>query len=225
MNPHPPPVLTPPSTPPARKQRPWILYTLGGVMTALLLVIATFAILLWWSQRPIKPVVLTEAERTTLEQKLDVIEATPSAAAPAEADKPDRSYTPGGHTLILSEREINGLLNENTELGETVRLEFARDAIHAYIAAPIPEDVPVVGGRVFRARGRFRLSLPENATPVAVLEDVTVYGVSLPNAWLGGMKGENLLADVIGADNDKPLLQGVKSLRLEPGALVLELEE
>jgi len=206
-----------------KKKRPLLLYVLGGMMTVFLGIIAVFAILLWWSQRPIKPTILTAHEKSTLNQKLEVLSTKPGEMPPEV--EPDRFYTPGSHTLQLSEREINGLLNENTDLGQKVRLEFGRDAINAYIAAPIPDDVPMVGGKMFRARGRFKLSLAEGQAPVALLEDVTIYGVSLPKAWLGGLKGENLLKDAFGDRNGDPLIKGVKSLRIQPGAIVLELEE
>jgi hypothetical protein len=42
---------------------------------------------------------------------------------------------------------------------------------------------------------------------------------------LGGIKGENLLGEAITGNNQAPLLKGIKSLRVEPGALVLEVED
>jgi len=137
----------------------------------------------------------------------------------------DRSYTPGSKVFKLTEREINGLLNANTDLGNSVRLEFARDAINAYVAVPIPKDFPVGGGRTFRARSRFGLSLGNDGAPYAVLEDVTILGLSLPKAWLAGVKGQNLLGEATGQRNGKPVLRGIKSLHVEPGALVLEVED
>jgi hypothetical protein len=137
----------------------------------------------------------------------------------------DRPYVPGSKVLRLTERELNGLLNANTDLGKTLRLELGRDAINAYVATLIPEDVPVLGGKMFRARARFRVLVTKGAAPYAVLEDVTVFGLSLPKAWLGGLKGENLLAKAVGERNGAPVLQGVKSLRVEPGALVLEVDD
>ena len=59
----------------------------------------------------------------------------------------------------------------------------------------------------------------------AILEDVTVFGLSLPKAWLGGLKGENLIGQAMGERNGTPVFQGIKSLRVEPGALVLEVED
>jgi hypothetical protein len=132
---------------------------------------------------------------------------------------------PGEKVLRLTEREVNGLLNANTDLGKTVRLEFGNDAINAYLAVPIPADFPIGGGKMFRARGRFRVSLGNGGAPFAVLEDVTVFGLSLPKAWLGGLKGENLISQAVGQRNGAPVFRGVKSLRGEPGALVLEVED
>src|SRR6185436_19983171 len=167
-------------------------------------------------QRPIKPVVLSAAEQAAVDKKLEHLgEKSGDAARAPTAERTatplelDRPYVPGSKVLRLTERELNGLLNANTDLGKTVRLEFGRDAINAYVAAPIPEDVPVLGGKMFRARGRFRLSLPNGAAPQAVLEDVTIFGLSLPKAWLGGLKGENLLTDAVGERNGAPILQGI----------------
>ncbi len=248
----PPAVATSPS--PKRRGR-WLLYGCGGLLALMLLVIATVAITIWWIQRPIKPVVLSPKEKAVAEQKLRLVEEPkvppPSPTLPRSTTPPttrsldqatggelpgwvfagptnqgeDRTYVPGAKAVRITEREINGLLNANTDLGNTVRLEFARDAINAYLAVPIPKDFPMLGGHMFRARGRFRISIGNGQIPYAILEDVTVFGVSLPKAWLGGVKGENLLADAMGRTNGAPVLRGVKSLRVEPGALVFELED
>ncbi len=106
-----------------------------------------------------------------------------------------------------------------------MRIEFAKDAVNAYLAVPIPKDFPIGGGKMFRARGRFRVSLGNGGQPYAVIEDVTVFGLSLPNAWLGGLKGQNLIGEAMGERKGSPALRGIKNLRIEPGAMVLELED
>ncbi len=238
MNTNLPPPVTPPAggplETPETKRRPWGLYVIGLVLGLGLLLCATVAITIWYIQRPIKPVVLSAAEQAAVEKKLEQLSGTPADATrvPTKEDAPppvelDRPYEPGSKVFRLTERELNGLLNANTDLGQTVRLELGRNAINAYVAAPIPEDVPVLGGKMFRARARFRVSLSQEqgASPYAILEDATVFGLSLPKAWLGGLKGENLLADAMGRRDGAPVLQGIKSLRIEPGALVLEVED
>jgi hypothetical protein len=204
-------------------------------------IVAAIVITVWWIQRPIRPVVLSAQEKAAVEEKLHYIGSgktaappprraanagAPAAVAGTDGNQPQvRAYVPGSKVLKLTEREINGLINANTDLAKTVRLEFARDAINAYLAVPIPQDFPLGGGKIFRARGRFRVSLGDNETPYAILEDVTVFGLSLPKAWLGGLKGENLIGQAMGERNGKPVFQGIKSLRVEPGALVLEVED
>jgi hypothetical protein len=212
------------------KRRPWLLYICGLLLVLVLVICATVAITVWYIQRPIQPVVLTASEKAVVETKLERLGGKPGdaasgkpAAGAAATPEPDRPYVPGSKVLRLTERELNGLLNANTDLGNTVRLELGRDAINAYVTAPIPADVPVVGGKMFKARGRFRVSLTNGTAPVAILEDVTVFGLSLPKEWLGGIKGENLLGNAMGEHNGSPILKGVKSLRVEPGALELEV--
>jgi hypothetical protein len=226
-----------------------LLYLCGTIVVLLLLVAASVFISLWWIQRPIKPVVLSAPEKAVVEEKLqnvsggnssiptprinpipdrgtEAVELPNVYAAPIDSNQaPDRAYVAGSKVLKLTEREINGLLNANTDLGKSVRLEFARDAVNAYLAVPIPEDFPIGGGKMFRARGRFRVSLGNGGAPHAILEDITIFGLSLPKAWLGGLKGENLLGDALGQGKGGPVLQGIRSLRIEPGALVLEVAD
>jgi hypothetical protein len=236
MNPNIPPVIPPAGGSfgtPVLKRRPWLLYLCGLLLGLLLVVCATVAITVWYVQRPIEPVVLSDAERAAVETKLEHFGAassdggwrTPAAEDAVTVSEPDRPYVPGSKVVRLTERELNGLLNANTDLGTTVRLELGQDAINAYVTAPIPPDVPVLGGKLFRARGRFRVAMSEGAAPYAILEDVTVFGLSLPKAWLGGLKGENLLGEAVGERHGAPVWQGVKSLRIEPGALLLELDD
>ncbi len=218
-------------TPPRPQKRSWLVYGCGTLLALLLLIVGSVVITLWWIQRPIKPVVLSAQEKAAVDEKLRLTRGNAPAQPPVTASNPnanlvqDRPYAPGSKVFKLTEREVNGLLNANTDLGKSVRLEFARDAINAYVVVPIPQDFPVGGGRMFRARSRFRLSLGNDGAPYAILDDVTVFGVSLPKAWLGGLKGENLLGEATGERNGRPALRGIKSLRVEPGALVLEVED
>lgn len=224
----------PPALPQKARPNPfrWLLLGCGGLIALLLVAILSAAITIWWLNRPIKPVVLSEKEKQTVEAKLNYLDATPTGRLQSRAPsddrppaEPDRVYLPGSKELRLTEREINGLLNQNTDLGKSVRLEFGRDAINAYVATPIPDDVPLMGGKMFRARGRFRLSIGNGGEPYAILEDVTVFGVSLPKDWLGGIKGENLLKDSLRSSNGAPALRGIKSLTVEPGAVVIKVED
>ena len=165
----------------------------------------------WWHNRPIKPVELSAQEKAVVAEKVEAIQK------PAEP-----KYEKGTKEIILTERELNGLLNENTTFGKSVSFELATNAIHARVETDLDPDLPVVGGKHLKARARFLVSeIPGKAA--FVLDDLTVWGVSLPNDWLGGIKGHDLLGETLGGKNGR--IAGVEEFKVEPGRLIIRLAE
>ena len=170
----------------------------------------------FWTNRPIKPVELSQSELQAVEAKLEVFEEPPE----------DPTYEKGSREIVLTERELNGLLHHNTGMGDQLKLELATDAIHARLENDLDPDLPIVGGRRLRARARFFVKM-ENERPMLVLDDLTVWGVAMPNDWLGGMKGRDLLAEIFGSatsPGDMPMA-GVESIKIEPRRLIIRLAE
>ncbi len=166
----------------------------------------------WWFNRPIQPVVLTDQEKVVVEAKVEAIQK------PAEPN-----YEKGSREIILTERELNGLLNKNTTLGKSVSFELATNAIHARVETDLDPNLPMVGGKRLKARARFLVSEdPKEAS--LVLDDLTVWGVSLPNDWLAGMKGRDLLGEMLGAGKNGKIA-GVEEFKVEPGKLIIRLAE
>jgi hypothetical protein len=167
---------------------------------------------LWyWHNRPIQPVVLTPPEKAEVQAKVEAIQK------PAEP-----SYEKGSKEIILTERELNGLLNENTTLGKSLRFELATGAVHARIESDLDPDLPLLGGKRLKARARFLVG-NDPSSPRLVLEDLTIWGISLPNDWLGGIKGQNLLEEALGAGGGG--ISGVEEFCVEPGKLRIRLKE
>lgn len=163
----------------------------------------------WWFTRPIEPVVLTPQEKEVVEEKVEAIQ--------------EPTYTPGVREIVLTERELNGLLNEHTTLGRSVKFELGTDAIHARVETDLDQDFPVLGGK--RLKGKARMLVKETPEGLqVVVEDVTLWGVSLPNDWLGGLKGRNLIEELLGGGQGGTLA-GVESMKLLPGELRIELKE
>ncbi len=163
-----------------------------------------------WINRPIKPVELSKQETVVLEEKIGSLE-TPS-------DEP--AYEKGSKEIILTERELNGLLNQHTDLGQKIHFTLVTDEVHARIETDLEEDLPVVGGKKLKAKARFLVKSTEGR-PSLVLDDLTVWGASLPNDWLGGLKGQDLLGQIFEGGG----LAGVEELRIERGQLVIRLAE
>ena len=195
------------SIPPARR-RSWLLATLA--------VVAVLALVLggiwWWNNRPIQPVQLGAQEIAAVQAKVEALQK------PVEP-----TYEKGSKEIILTERELNGLLNANTSLGQSVSFELATNAIHARVETDLDATLPVVGGRRLKARARFLVSeVPGQAS--LILDDLTVWGISMPNDWLAGLKGRDLLGELL-AGGHGGKIGGVEELKIEPGRLIIRLAE
>ncbi len=202
--------LSPPAPPPLPpRRRSCLVPALIALLVAVLIALGLW----WWYNRPIQPVELTSQESQVLNAKIETLEAPP----PAEPQ-----YEPGSKEIILTERELNGLLHQNTGLGDRVHFELATDAIHARVETDLDPEVPVVGGRKLKARARFFVRNDDLNRPSLVLDDLTVWGVSVPNDWIGGMKGRDLLSEILGEGNG---VSGIEEFRIEPGRLILRLAE
>ena len=93
----------------------------------------------------------------------------------------------------------------------------------ARIETLLPEDVPLLGGRKLRARAKFAIDA-SGPTPMLALDDLTIWGISVPNDWLGGIKNTNVLAEAFGTEGSEGI-PGVESLVIERGRLLIRLKE
>jgi hypothetical protein len=198
----------PPALPPAPDPgKSCLIKGLGGLLVVALVLGGVW----WWYNRPIQPVQLSPAERQTVEAKVEAMQM------PIEP-----TYEKGSKEIVFTERELNGLLNENTSLGKTVKFELGADVILARVETDLDPDLPVVGGRRLKARARILVG-DTAGQPSLIIDDLTVWGISLPNAWLAGLKGRDLLGEILGGANGK--IAGVEEFRVEPGQLTIRLAE
>ncbi|MFD0893414.1 hypothetical protein KBB96_18465 [Luteolibacter ambystomatis] len=207
----PPPPPAPPATAAPAKKRGCLVPALLTIIVVLLVVIGAWL----WINRPIKPVQLSAEEKAAVEAKLEAVQA-PSPSRP--------TYEKGAKEIILTERELNGLLNENTQLGNSLKFELVKGAVHARYETDLDKDLPVVGGKRLKARARFFIN-NDQGQPHLVLDDLTVWGVSLPNDWLGGLKGHDLLGDTLGQGRRGGGLAGVEDMQVEDGQIRIKLKE
>lgn len=185
----------------AKSKSSCLLVAAGVFLLVVILLIGGWLLM----NRPIQPVVLSQEESQLVEAKLQ---------------EPEPGYERGSKEIVLTEREINGLLHRNTNLGDKLKLELVDGAIHARIDTDLDEDLPMLGGKRFKARARFLVE-SETGAPALVLDDLSLWGVSLPNDWLGGIKGQDLLGEILGGSS----IGGVDSFRVERGRVVIRLKE
>lgn len=181
-------------------------------LAALAMLILVLGGLWWWHNRPIQPVELSPQEKAAVEAKIEAIQQ------PAEP-----KYEKGSKEIIITERELNGLLNENTDFGKSISFELVTNAIHARVETDLDPDLPIVGGKRLKARARFLVG-DEPGHPSFILDDLTVWGISLPNDWLAGLKGHNLLGEVLGGGKRGKIV-GIDEFKVERGRLIIRLAE
>jgi hypothetical protein len=195
-----------------------VLFAVFGFATA------SFAV--WYQYNfhasPFKPVALSAVEQQTLDTKMAVLGAKPQELQPPAPSDPAK-------TIVLNEREINAWLKEQG-LGETVKFSIRNGGVSATILAPVEEDVPVLGGHTVRLHVAFNTKLDDHRRFALSLADVSVGGISLPNAWLGGVKGLNLLAqDNASNREESPFLNGfaagIKDFQVRDGELRMVLND
>lgn len=218
--PAPPPTMPAASPPAPPRRRGCLVPTLIGIIVVLLTCIG-----LWlWFNRPIKPVQLSTEEKAVVEQKVEAIQQparVPDAPSNSGTPAPEPKYEKGSRDIVLTERELNGLLNEQ-QLGEKLEFELATDAVHVRLEHDFDPATPLVGGKHLKARARFLVKSDETGAHL-VIEDVTVWGISLPNDWLGQLKGKDLLGEAIGGKGGK--IAGVEEMKIEPGQIKIRLKE
>lgn len=181
----------------------------------------TFGSATWWYQRnlnasPFQPVQLTIAEQQAVEAKI------------ASLEKPAEAATDPAKTLVLNEREINGYL-EQQGLGENLKISIRNGNIVAQILTPVDPDVPLLGGHTVRVKIAVNTLLDADRRLALSLDDVSVGGISLPNAWLGNIKGMNIFDDAnLGAGDSnfiKSFAAGIKDLQVRSGEIRLVLND
>ena len=89
----------------------------------------------------------------------------------------------------------------------------------------VPPDFPFLGGNTIAINAGLELAY-ENSRPIVVLQGVSVWGVPIPNAWLGGLKNVDLVQEFGGTQGFwRAFADGVESIQVEEGELHISLKD
>ena len=190
-----------------------------------------------------KPVTLNPREQQVLTAKLEKLDTIGIEAnlhkkdilkKPSKADRFDSNgaLEPEPYSekninreIIFTERELNALLAKNTDLARKLAIDLSDDLVSAKLLMPVDEDFPVFGGKIFRVRTGVVFTYVKGK-PVVILKGVTIMGIPMPNAWLGGIKNIDLVKE-FGADKGfwKSFSDGVEDIKVNEGHLKITLKE
>ena len=208
------------------------------VWIVLATVLVTAAVTFWLVRtyiyaKDFEPVELSAPEQQKLDAKLRVLGYDPGPVAPEKRNETDQQwlrpepYSEAGAERVVrfSERELNSLVANNPDLARKLALDLGDDLVSARLLVPVDPDFPLLGGKTLRVSAGVEMAFRE-ARPVVILKGVSVMGIPIPNAWLGGLKN----IDLIGEFGDKGgfwqgFAEGVDNIRVEEGHLKVELKE
>ena len=218
-----------------KKGLSWLAIIGIVLLTVLLSVGLTVWFVNWYLfPKQFEPVELSARETVVLEKKLDLFSGFSSSSRVDNVDpEPDdgslrpEAYTEVGadRSVSLSERELNAMLARNTDLADKVAIDLADRLVSAKLRIPMDPDFPVLGGKILRAHAGVEFAY-EGGRPIVVLKGISVMGVPMPNAWLGGIKNIDLIKE-FGQDQGfwQAFSAGVEGLQVDDGALKITLKE
>ena len=224
----------PPAPPPTSRFTVGMLVLLAIVLS----VLATLWVArVWLYPQPFQPVVLDTRERAALDSKLESLSAdapepttapqAPDAATDVAAPPEAAPYSerPEDRVIHFSQRELNAMIARNPDLAERLALHLSDDMISARMLVTLPPDFPVFASQTLRISTGLSMRY-ENGRPVVIVQGVSLMGVPLPSAWLGGIKGHDLMA-LHGAEGGfwQAFGEGVRDLTIEDGRLRVELAQ
>lgn len=127
--------------------------------------------------------------------------------------------------INFSEKELNAILANNTDMAKRVVIDLASDLASAKMLIPMDPDFPFIGGKTLRVHTGLGLSFA-NDRPVVILKGVSIMGVPIPNAWLGNLKNVDLVQE-FGLESGfwKTFAAGVEYVNVQDGMLQIKLKE
>lgn len=174
----------------------------------------------------------TESSADEIARQINVNEFAVNDVNPDTQRSVDGEIQPERYTednskrrIELTERELNALLAKNTDLAEQLVVDLTDNLASIKILVDLDPDFPFLGGKTLKVSGGTELSY-QNNRPVVVMKGVSVWGVPIPNAWLGGLKNIDLVNEFGGTDGFwKSLADGIEDIRVQDSKLLIQLAE
>jgi hypothetical protein len=197
--------------------------------------VALCAVYFYLFPGPFKPVALSASEEQVLEQKLEQLGSTQRSQTLHKGrtkDQKENGMQPERYTetdanreIILTERELNGLLAKNTDLASKLAINLSQDLASAKLLIPLDEEFPLIGGKTLKVTAGLELAYRDK-NPVVSLRGISLWGVPIPNAWLGNIKNVDLVQE-FGDQKGfwSAFADGIDEVEVSDGQLRVRLKE
>ncbi len=227
------------------KRRFSCLQVFGVILIAVIVTagVAIFIFKIYFFPSEFKPVELNTAEEKVLAAKLEKFNSIETDSnlhkddglntqSRSEHGYPITQLEPEPYNeknakmeIQFTERELNGLLANNTDLARKLAIDLSDDLVSAKLLLPVDTDFPVFGGKTIRLKSGIAFTY-NNGKPVVILKGITIMGMPVPNAWLGGIKNIDLV-EKFGTEKGfwQAFSDGVEDIKVEEGLLKIRLKE
>ncbi len=166
------------------------------------------------------PVELSEREQARLDTKLNSLPGGGNRLEP----EPYRESA-ANREISFTEKELNSLLANSPEMAQRFAINLSDNLASAKLLVSVPPDFPFLGGNTIAINAGLELAY-ESSRPIVVLQGVSVWGVPIPNAWLGGLKNVDLVQEFGGTQGFwRAFADGVESIQVEEGELHISLKD
>lgn len=221
-------------SPPARSGRIWKTLGLVLLSVALSVGITLWVVTAYLFPSEFKPVTLNQQEEQLLQQKLQRLDFgqrrgtrgnRPSSGSQQPLTPERYSEEGASREIALSEKELNALLASNTDLAQRLAIDLSDDLASAKLLVPLDPEFPILGGKTLKLTAGVEMRY-SNGRPVIILKGLSIWGVPMPNAWLGNLKNIDLVQEF---GNERGFWQafadGVEEITVEEGRLRIKLKE
>ena len=243
--------VTAASTPQSSKTLRTIIIT---VLITLFLVVGTY----WLFTRYLfptqfDPVDLSQQETFLLNNKLRSVKLplidsnSPSISSqqtmlsqrhqPAPASQVDNRLIPEPYSevgakreIIFSERELNAILAHNTELADKLVFDLSDNLISVKWLLPLDPEFPLLGGKTLKFTAGVEIAY-RNQQPSVSFRGLSLWGVPLPNAWMGELKHINLVSEYSGGTGQNQMsfwhsfAAGIDHIKISDGKVFVKLKD
>ena len=207
---------------PVKERNGWRTFGIVVITMIVTLAVGYFVVTRYLFPTEFKPVTLSEREQQRLDRKLNQIGIQTERKGALEPEP--YSEADARREVFFTEREINAMLAHNTDLANKLAIDLSGNLASAKLLIDLDPEMPFVGGKTLKVTAGLELRIDQQS-PRAVLKGVSVWGVPLPNAWLGNMKNINLLTEFGEAGGFwQAIRDGVEEVEITEGKLRVKLK-
>ena len=224
------------------KKYGWLKLTMIVVSVAVITSALTMILMMrYLFPKEFEPVKLSIQEENVLKKKINQLQDAQITQRPdregnarSEGKQEETStplvperYSENGaqRTVSFSERELNALIAQNTDLAPKLAVDLSDNLASAKLLVPLDPTLPFLGGKTLKVTAGLELRY-ENQRPVIALKGISLWGVPVPNAWLGGLKNVDLVNE-FGSQGGfwQIFSEGIEYIRVEEGQLTIKLKQ